>query len=197
MGRLSLEQFRAQLTKAAVGGSEHGGDKHRRNPSRRLSRLIGLHQQAVDNGLTALVCTRLFEASGPGEEVVDPLDHLRGSRGLLSVIGEQFGSFPAPDVEECSRAFKIVAAAEPALHEPVILRGMTARATVPIRYVELASGHIGENPLELFKGFDVHGPISGGPGLASLPSMLSRARAARQGWTLADQIVLSPANTSA
>jgi hypothetical protein len=33
---------------------------------------------------------------------------------------------------------------------------MTARAIMPFGEVEIASGHIGENPLELLKGFDVH-----------------------------------------
>jgi hypothetical protein len=43
----------------------------------------------------------------------------------------------------------------------MILRGMTARAIVPIR--ELVSRYARENPLELSKSFDVHGPISATP----------------------------------
>jgi hypothetical protein len=82
------------------------------------------------------------------------------------VIGKQLASLTPTDLEKGSRASKVVAAAKPARHKPGVLGGMTARAIMPVGEVEIASGHIGENPLQLLKPFNVHGPISGGPSYA-------------------------------
>jgi len=120
-----------------------------------LRGLVGFDQQAVDDGLATLVCGRLHGGWWLGKEVVNPLYHLGGGHGLLSVIGKQLASLTPTGLEKGSRASKVVAAAEPARHKPGVPRGMTARAIMPVGEVEIASGHIGENPLELLKGFDV------------------------------------------
>jgi hypothetical protein len=73
--------------------------------------------------------------------------------------GEQVNSFPAAYAEKVCRLDEAVAAREAVFPKPGVSRRMTTCTVVPKSDVELPSGYVGQNSLQLSKCLHVHGDL--------------------------------------
>src|SRR5215203_2442050 len=141
--------------------SEEGTDERRGNSSCLFRCLIRLHEQAINDGLTAGVLDGFRTLRRPGQKRVDMLDDIVRGHEAPGLAREQCPGFRVAYAEERRRFPEAVATREAPALKPLVLRRVPTRTVVPVRDVKLPLGDVRENSLQLFEPLHVHGDLPG------------------------------------